>query len=462
MIWIALQVAGRRSSWPLKGTACCNLIPGSGHLSIQESDNRQFPLVEIHAIPYVPGVIEGSISRNPGNAGGILVVPGMALPAEILAEGVIAVEGAMFSHPMLTLLARGVPTVIMSAEQAAGLIDGELISLDGYSGIVRNLSSDTAFRAQLPVIPEPGESVLTADGVSISLRASVRNASGAALAKSMGAESIGLVRTEFLEPADGRKPDRRFYRQAFDELLMAAAPLDVTLRLIDIAADKLPAWMRASGQRVSVLGRQGIRLFGDEPLHGVMSAQLDALEETVAKERVKLLVPYITTLDEMQEIGDLIRSRVDRPIGAMIETPAAAMEIADHLEIADFVALGTNDLMQSLFAADRDDPALQHYLDAYAPVLYCFLKQIAKEAGSQLQRVQVCGLLSQLPGVFPLMLGLGFRAFSVDAAYIPYLASIVSKTHLNEASVLAREVCQMKRSSAVRTLLGVDAAPSVS
>jgi phosphoenolpyruvate-protein kinase (PTS system EI component) len=277
----------------------------------------------------------------------------------------------------------------------------------------------------------------------------------------MGAASIGLVRTEFLEPADGRKPDRRFYRQAFDELLMAAAPLDVTLRLIDIAADKLPAWMRASGQRVSVLGRQGIRLFGDEPLHGVMSAQLDALEETVAKERVKLLVPYITTLDEMQEIGDLIRSRVDRPIGAMIETPAAAMEIADHLEIADFVALGTNDLMQSLFAADRDDPALQHYLDAYAPVLYCFLKQIAKEAGSQLQRVQVCGLLSQLPGVFPLMLGLGFRAFSVDAAYIPYLASIVSKTHLNEASVLAREVCQMKTSSAVRTLLGVDAAPSV-
>jgi phosphoenolpyruvate-protein kinase (PTS system EI component) len=243
---------------------------------------------------------------------------------------------------------------------------------------------------------------------------------------------------------------------------MAAAPLDVTLRLIDIAADKLPAWMRASGQRVSVLGRQGIRLFGDEPLRGVMSAQLDALKETVAKERVKLLVPYVTTLDEMREIRDVISSRVDRPIGAMIETPAAAMEIADQLEIADFVALGTNDLMQSLFAADRDDPALQHYLDAYAPFLYCFLKQIAKEAGSQLQRVQVCGLLSQLPGVFPVMLGLGFRAFSVDAAYIPYLASIVSKTHLNEASVLAREVCQMKRSSAVRTLLGVDAAPSVS
>jgi phosphoenolpyruvate-protein kinase (PTS system EI component) len=434
----------------------------SGSSAAIFSNLRQVSLVEINAAPYVPGLATGSITRNPGNAGGILVVPGTALPAEILAEGVIAVEGAMFSHPMLTLLAQGIPTVIMSAEQAAGLIDGELISLDGYSGIVRDLSSDIAIRAQLPVIPEPGKGVLTADGVRVDLRASVRTAFGAVRAKSMGAESIGLVRTEYLEPEDGRKPDRRFYGQAFDELLRAVAPLDVTLRLIDIAADKLPAWMRASGQRVSVLGRQGIRLFGDEPLRGVMSAQLDALKETVAKERVKLLVPYVTTLDEMREIRDVISSRVDRPIGAMIETPAAAMEIADQLEIADFVALGTNDLMQSLFAADRDDPALQHYLDAYAPVLYCFLKQIAKEAGSQLQRVQVCGLLSQLPGVFPVMLGLGFRAFSVDAAYIPYLASIVSKTHLNEASVLAREVCQMKRSSAVRTLLGVDAAPSVS
>lgn len=418
-------------------------------------------MVEIHAIPYVPGLIEGRISRNPQEAGCILLIPGTELPADIVADGVIAVEGAMFSHPMLALLARGLPTVIISAEQAAGLSDGELIVVDGFSGIVREFSSETVSGSQQPVIPEPGKSVLTADGVRVDLRASVRNASGTARAKSMGAASIGLVRTEFLAPENGRKPDRRFYREAFDELLMAATPLDVTLRLIDIAADKLPVWMRASGQRVSVLGRQGVRLFADEPLRGVMSAQLDALDESIAKERVNLLVPYVTTLDEMREIRDVIRSRVDLPVGAMIETPAAAMEIADQLEIADFVALGTNDLMQSLFAADRDDPALQHYLDAYAPVLYRFLMQIAREAGDQLQRVQVCGLQSQLPGVLPVMLGLGFRAFSVDAAYIPYLASIVRKTHLNEASVLARKVCNMKRSSAVRALMGADAAGSV-
>ena len=414
-------------------------------------------MVEITAIPYVPGVVHGPISRNPEDAGGILVVSGTTLPSETCAAGIIAVEGAMFSHPMLSLLAHGIPTVIVTAEQAAGLTDGTLVRLDGYSGTVNGVSPESDIAVQPPVIPEPGQALLSADGEEVSLRASVRNASGAARAKRMGAASIGLVRTEFLEPDDGSQPNRQFYRLAFDELLAAAAPLDVTLRLIDIAADKLPAWMRSSGQRVSVLGRQGVRLFNEEPLRGVMTSQLDALQETVAIERVKLLVPYITTLDEMLRTRDMIRNCLDLPVGAMIETPASALQIADQLEIADFVALGTNDLMQSLFAADRDDPALQHYLDPYAPVLYRFLAQIANEAGKHLPRVQVCGLLSQLPGVLPVMLGLGFRAFSVDAAYIPYLASIVRKTYVKDANTLARQVCSLKRSSMVRTLLGADA-----
>ena len=409
------------------------------------------------ATPYVPGLASGSLTRDPADAGSILVVSGTAIPAEMRASGIIAVEGAIFSHPMLALLAHGIPTVIMTAEQAAGLPFGERVQLDGYSGTVKSHSSEKAISSQTPAIPEPGQTLLTADGVEVSLRASVRTASGAVRAKQMGAAAIGLVRTEFLEPDDDRQPDTQFYRQVFDELLMAAAPLDVTLRLVDIAADKLPAWMRASGQRVSVLGQQGVRLFSDEPLCSVISSQLDALVESSFIERLKLLVPYITTLDEMRTTRDFIRSKLDLPVGAMIETPAAALEIASQLEIADFVALGTNDLMQSLFAADRGDPALQHYLDPCAPVLYRFLLEIAKEAGEQLWRVQVCGLLSQLPGVLPVMLGLGFRAFSVDAAYIPYLASTVRNTCLDEASALAREVCNMKSGSMVRTLLGTDA-----
>ena len=248
-------------------------------------------------------------------------------------------------------------------------------------------------------------------------------------------------------------PDSAFYRQAFDELLRAANPLAVTLRLIDITADKFPAWISATRHRRGVLGLQGMRLFHDEPLRSVVSAQLDGVAQSTDMKRVRLLVPYITTLEEMRHIKEWISSRVDMPIGAMIETPAAALEIAGHLEVADFCALGTNDLMQCLFAADRDDPALQHYLDPYSPLLYRFLAQIAREAGEKLPMLQVCGLLSHLPGVLPMMLGLGFRNFSVGAPYIPYLAMTVRETNITEASALAEEVCGMKASSAVRELL---------
>ncbi|MET0118970.1 MAG: putative PEP-binding protein [Sedimenticola sp.] len=314
-------------------------------------------MTEIIATPYVPGFAQGPVSHDPEREGAITVISGSALPLDTRPAGVVVVDGAMFSHPMLELLAKGIPTVIISAGQAAGLDDGQMVLLD------------------------------------------------------------------------------------------------VTLRLIDIAADKFPAWISGTRRRGGALGEQGARLFRNEPLRSVVSAQLDGLARSTATQRVKLLVPYITTLEEMRQLKEWIGSRLDLPIGAMIETPAAALDIAGHLEIADFAALGTNDLMQCLFAADRDDPALQHYLDPYSPMLYRFLAQIAGEAGEKLPLLQVCGLLSHLPGVLPVMMGLGFRNFSVGAPYIPYLAMTVRATNTSEACALAEDVCRLKERSAVRALL---------
>jgi phosphoenolpyruvate-protein kinase (PTS system EI component) len=413
--------------------------------------------MEIIATPYVPGIAQGVISRDPEQDGAITLVSGSALPIANRPAGILVVEGAMFSHPMLDLLSKGIPTVVVSAEQASGLHEGEWIQLDGHTGVLTNLAADLPGEANCPKPPQPGRPIMTADGVAVGLRATVRSALGAGQAKALGAESIGLVRTEYLEPAAGGKPDVNFYRQAFGELLSAAEPLPVTLRLLDVAADKIPAWIAETGHHGGTLGLQGMRLFNDEPLHSVISAQLDALGPPGAAERVKLLVPYVTTLDEMRHTRDWIRSRLDLPVGAMIETPAAALEVAGHLEIADFAALGTNDLMQCLFAADRDESALQRYLDPYSPLLYRFLAQAAREAGERLPLLQVCGLLSQLPGVLPVMLGMGFRAFSVGAVYIPYLAETVRETHIGTAAGLAAEVCRAKTSSEVRRLLAVAA-----
>lgn len=406
------------------------------------------------AIPFVPGVAEGPISRDPRAAGAILVLDAPSLPDGARPAGIVVAQAAPFSHPMLALLARGIPTVIVDVQHAATLRDGDRVRIDGTRGRVQSAISDVASVGADSPVPEAGQTVRTADGTPVALRASVRDAEGARRALERGAESIGLVRTEFIAPPDGRQPDTAFYGQAFAALFDAASALAITLRLVDIAADKRPAWLPPSVDVGGALGCQGVRLFDEAPVRSVVDAQLAALSGLGARDRIRLLLPYVTHVAEADRWRRHARAALDVPVGAMVETPAAALDIRALLAAADFAALGTNDLMQCLFAADRDHHALRGYLDPYAPVLYRFLTRVARDAGAHLNRVQVCGLLAQLPGTLPLLIGLGFRAFSVDTAYIPVLAGRAQETIVRDAEVLAEAVCRAANSAAVREMLG--------
>ena len=154
---------------------------------------------------------------------------------------------------------------------------------------------------------------------------------------------------------------------------------------------------------------------------------------------------------------NFIRSHLSKPLplGAMAETPASALDLANWFELVDFVAIGCNDLMQCLFAADRDRGELRDYLDPYAPVLWRFMQQIATVAEARLDRIQLCGVLAQLPGVLPILLGLGYRAFSVEARLLPYLRQSVISTNTAEARTLAQQICAAKESQQVLEILGL-------
>jgi len=397
--------------------------------------------------PYVPGQAHGILSRDPRQRGAILVTDRPRLPTESHPAGVVVVNGAPFSHPMLALLARGIPTVIVSTEQEKQLHFGESIALDGVRG---TLAEGVTERP----VPEPAimEHVQTADGIAVELCASVRDAADAARARERGAASVGLVRSEFLVPENGRVPDRAYYEQAFDQLAAAAAPLPVTVRLIDIAADKQPAWLQAPA-----LSGQGVRLYAREPLHSVLEAQLAALSVLAARYPWRVLIPYVTQAEEARAWRARIREQLSVPVGAMAETPAAALDVAGLLEVADFVALGLNDLMQCLFGADRDDPDARRYLDPYAPVLYRFLAEVARNAGERVGEVMLCGLLPQLPGVLPVLIGLGFRRFSVDPVFLPWMAERAGRTRSLLAAMQAAKICHAHDPDAVRALLGLGA-----
>jgi len=414
----------------------------------------------IVGFPYVPGLVCGSLRYDIEtiHADGIVVIPYHDLDHLNKGwAGIIVIDGAPFSHSMIRILGFGVPTLIVSASNAMRLKDGMQVLLDADNGVILRdvaLTGQTT-KPEMVKTPRSGKPVMSSDGVAVRLRASVRDVSGVYEALQHDAESIGLVRSEFLIPANGEQPDKTFYIGAFREIAEAAQPLAVTVRLLDLAADKRPAWISDIDGLNSPLGLQGPRLFHVAQVKDVFKAQLEALDRLSDQYEFRLLIPFLVRREEVSYWVDEIRSHMQKSIsiGAMVETPAGALDAANWFDLIDFVSIGCNDLMQCLFAADRDQPALRNYLDPYAPLLYRFMRQVADSTKSHLDSVQLCGILPQLQSVLPILLGLGFRTFSVEPRLIRHLARIIETTSIKEAMQLASIVCESKETHEVRRIL---------
>lgn len=422
--------------------------------------------IHINGVPYFPGIAAGRLQKGKRGdiAGRILLLsqPEMA-GLRTLPAGFIVVDAVPFSHTMIGLLGLGVPTVLINADQAGRLEDDVQLMIDGTRGLISNdlaavqtASIKSVRRADGSLrINNAGQALLTTDGESVNLLASVRQASAARQARELGARAIGLVRTEFLLPEHEAVPDEFFYRRAFRDICEAAVPLPVTFRLLDVAADKIPPWMASKGSIGQVMRMQGVRIYNVEPVAAIIEAQLAVLAELSDTFSIRLLLPFLTRVEEYDYWLRLIRPRLPAavPIGAMAETPSIVLDIGHLVARADFVAIGCNDLMQSVFAADRDQAELGHYLDPYAPLLYRLFRQVAEQAGEGLNQVHLCGVLPQMQGVLPVLLGLGYRNFSVDAPFIPHLAKCISTVSKVDCERLASQVVAADTTQQVLELL---------
>ncbi|MDJ0805813.1 MAG: phosphoenolpyruvate-protein phosphotransferase [Gammaproteobacteria bacterium] len=410
--------------------------------------------MHLTGLPYIAGTAQGRLhmgmTHDPVDK--ILVIKATDYQTSLLLPaGFVVIDGAPFAHANIPLLGTGVPTIFIKSELVSKLPFGREVIIDGAKGYV---TTELANKNTPTRIVESSAST-TRDLVDISLRASIRDLPALQRAVDSGADAIGLVRSEFLLPDDGSVPDTEFYRQAFRSICTNAAPMPVTIRLLDIGGDKLPAWLPSQTGIGGPLGLQGVRLFNEETVHRTYQAQLVAIDELSSEFDLRVLIPFLSNLAEVDEWSSRVRQELTHslPLGAMAETPAAALQIADWFEALDFVALGCNDLMQCLFGADRDRPALYWYLDPYAPALYRFLRQVAIGAADHLQKVQLCGVLPQLPGILPVMIGLGFRVFSVEGASLPYLRQTILSTSVERSKALAQQVCDARDSVAVRQRL---------
>lgn len=415
----------------------------------------------MQAMPFVPGVAHGTLTDAIDSAGAEHVLRIDYADLERLdarPAGLVVVGGAPLSHPMSQLQGLGIPTVIASRRQASELSPGAAVRLDGSSGELRALAGGGEVEHPDRSGLRPGEAIRTRDGARVELRASIIGLQGAREAVEVGAAAVGMVRTEYLTPPRAGLPDVAFYRDALGALCAAAAPLPITLRLLDVSVDKRPPWMAEVSGVAGLLGMQGARLFGVEPVRSVVRAQAIAIAELAEHFDLRVLLPYVASPEEYhhwcEELAPLLPASV--PLGIMAETPAAALAMPEWRQHAGPVSIGCNDLMQCLFGADRDIPEVAGYLDPYSPTLFRFLRTVARQADGERERVQLCGLLQQLPGVLPLLLGLGFRRFSMAPRLIPALARVVEAADMRTVEQLAGSVCDASDAGTVRRLLGLD------
>ena len=412
----------------------------------------------IHAIPFVPGQAEGRLSFGPGEIESDSIVVLRWWEIKQLARrpaAVIIVGYAPLAHPMIRLFGFGLPTVVVNEQQAAGLVPGQRLMIDGDKGLIASAGKLKVDPVASSVL-KPDEVLHTADGQTVVLRTSVGSLESAKRAKQFGASGIGLLRSERFNPADGSQPDADFYHRTFDELCRTVAPMSVTIRLLDIVQDKRPPWLDEISGMQGPLGLKGARLYDTEPVRSVLHAELEAINALAKQYPLSLLLPYIGQPEEFLHWREMISRRLslDIPIGTMIETPAVALALPEFLQMADFVAIGCNDLMQCLFAADRDVVEVGHLLDPYSPFLFRFMQHLAESISeADMSRVQLCGLLSQFPGVMPIMLGLGYRYFSVEPYLIPYLVQTIRNTTITDTQKLADDVCRAHDAGTVRQRL---------
>ena len=410
---------------------------------------------------FVPGRVFGELETDPTRSGSHKILMLRQEQLGYLCDapgGLILVDAAPLSHPVIHWLGRGIPVALVDTEQAAQWELGDPVLLDSARGLMCHREDDSEAGSRWgPEAPESGKPVGTLDGTEIRLCASVGGADGAQRAVAAGAASIGLVRSEYLLPADACRPSAAFYRRAFSELLSLTEPLVVTIRLLDLAADKWPDWLARLDLDEADATLHGSRLFSYGPVRDVLDAELAALSQLGSKSRLRLIWPSGGRLEDFlrwreTEAGAL-PSEVS--LGAMVETPIEVMALDQWACASDFVSIGCNDLLANVCAADRDDPAQRHLLDPYRPDLYRLLRQGAERAGMGLGQVQLCGLLPQIEGVLPVLIGQGFRQFSGEPALIPFLAHQVAALSTKGCEALAEAVCSAGDSRQVRELIGI-------
>jgi phosphotransferase system enzyme I (PtsI) len=353
-------------------------------------------------------------------------------PARVLA--LVTERGGPTSHTAILARALGLPAVV-GCRGALDLADGATVAVDGATGeVTRHEGAPaTARTAAVPTSAGPGR---TADGHRVPLLANIGSAGDLTDRR---IEGVGLFRTELLYLGRTEPPAPDEQVAAYAEVFAAAGSRRVVVRTLDAGADKPLPFLRAAGEPNPALGVRGLRVARRRP--DVLREQLRAIALAArdSAAEVWVMAPMVATAAEAAGFAAACRDAGLPTAGAMVEVPAAALRAGALLAEVDFLSVGTNDLSQYTFAADRASPELADLLDPWQPALLELIRACAAAGVAAGKPVGVCGEAAADPALAPVLVGLGVTSLSMSPRAIPAVRDALAARTLDDCRRLAAD-----------------------
>jgi phosphotransferase system enzyme I (PtsP) len=403
-----------------------------------------------------------------------LTLSDMSLMEHQRLKGIVLASGGVTSHASILAKSFEIPTVVGVGHITDVLHEGDMVVVDGNSGVVYvNPGVDVireyqrldreyrAFNLELEQIRDaPAE---TTDGHRLKLYANIGLVGDLHFADLHGAEGVGLYRTElpFLSYKEfpGEQEQLNLYRTVIER--MHGRP--VTIRTLDVGADKYPSFLAASQEENPFLGWRSIRVSLEMP--AVFKAQLRAILRAGAMGPTRMMFPMISSLEEIRRVKELLeeaRQELDEsgepydrsmPIGIMIEVPAAVTLAPRLIEEVDFFSIGTNDLIQYLLAVDRNNSRVAPLYEPLHPAVLAAIADVAQAARDAGKSVGMCGEMAADPLCTLALIGMGLDDLSMGPFFIPVIKRVIRSVPFSLAEETAREVRTLATAKEVKGFL---------
>jgi len=396
-------------------------------------------------------------------------------PARV--AGFAAVLGGAEGHAAIMARAIGIPALLGVATLIGGVRTGDLVILDGQKGeIILNPSSQTLahYRTELGRHVREEKKLqglrdmpaTTQDGTAIRLEANLELPRDAGMAVQAGATGVGLLRTEFvfMNRPDLPSEDEQF--ESLRDLVKALGGRPLTIRTLDVGGEKISSALGGSvGESVNpALGLRAIRLGLREPK--ILDTQLAAILRAAAHGPVRILIPMVSSVDQMKQVRERllqVERRLSRrgiklssalsPLGAMIEIPGAALAADALSKVCDFFSIGSNDLTQYTLAIDRGDDRVAELYNSFHPAVLRLIEFTIAAAWRANIPVSLCGEMAGDPRATALLLGMGLREMSVAPSRLPRIKQAIRSVSMAQAIAFAQEVLKTNDERGIIALL---------